>query len=293
MGLATLLRYVSAHPLNADAKIAALARVIRWQIGSRLLPGPVGLPYVGDTRLFASRGMMGATGNWYCGLHEADEMGFVLHMLRETDHFVDVGANVGSYTVLASGCAKARTTAIEPIPTTFAHLRRNVALNELGDRVRCWQGGLSDASGTLRFSSELDTVNHVLADNENVAALDVPVTTLDELVGDDCPTVIKIDVEGHELAVLRGASQVLSDPRLQAVIMETNGSGTRYGVSDEELVRVMTGNGFAMFDYEPISRAYTAKSPSSVGNTLFIRDIETAKQRTNSAPRFSLARGSI
>ena len=149
-------------------KVAAIGRVIRWQLGSRLLPGPVLLPYVGTTRLFAARGMTGATGNWYCGLHEHCEMAFVLHMLRNSDHFLDVGANVGSYTVLSAGAVGARTTAMEPIPVTFGHLSRNVALNGLADHVRCWNGGLADRAGSLKFSSGLDTVNHVLAPGETM-----------------------------------------------------------------------------------------------------------------------------
>ena len=101
---ARLLRYVWNHPLNVrGGRLAAIGRVFRWQLASRLLPGPIALPYVGDTWLFATRGMTGATGNWYCGLHEVAEMAFVLHLLRPDDHFVDVGANVGSYTILAGG----------------------------------------------------------------------------------------------------------------------------------------------------------------------------------------------
>ena len=122
MKLLNLLRYVWTHPLNAGGEMRAVGRVIQWQIGSRLLPGLVSLPFVGATQLLVERGMTGATGNWYCGLHEAPEMAFVLHVLRATDHFVDVGANVGSYTVLAAGAVGARSTAVEPIPSTFTHL---------------------------------------------------------------------------------------------------------------------------------------------------------------------------
>ena len=141
MQLFRLLAYVWRHPLNARGRLSAIGRVAKWQIGSRLLPGAVALPYVGGTRLFATRGMWGATGNWYCGLHEVAEMAFVLHVLRPSDKFIDVGANVGSYTVLAAGAVGSRVLAVEPIPTTFGFLRRNVALNGLGELVRCWQGG--------------------------------------------------------------------------------------------------------------------------------------------------------
>lgn len=52
--------------------------------------------------------MTGATGNIYVGLHEFEDMAFLLHVLRRTDLFVDVGANIGSYTILAGGAAGAK-----------------------------------------------------------------------------------------------------------------------------------------------------------------------------------------
>ena len=87
--------------------------------------------------------MTGATGNWYCGLHEHDDMGFALHFLRATDCLFDIGANVGSYTVLAAGGAGARVVAVEPIPSTFRALRANVRLNDLDDRVTCSTSALA------------------------------------------------------------------------------------------------------------------------------------------------------
>ena len=98
-----LFKFVWGHPLNHNGRWESLLRVFRWQLGSRLLPGLIALPFVEDTYIFARRGMTGATGNWYCGLHELQDMAFVLHLLRADDHFVDIGANIGSYTVLAGG----------------------------------------------------------------------------------------------------------------------------------------------------------------------------------------------
>src|ERR1700683_2268415 len=218
-----LLRYVWNHPLNSRGRLAALARVLRWQLACRLMPGLIALPFAEGTWLFATRGMTGATGNYYCGLHELGEMAFVLHLLRDGDQFIDIGANIGSYTILAAGVGRARVLAVEPLPTTFAHLERNVLLNGLSARVVCHQLGLSDSAGTLRFSSGLDTANHVLARDEALPSLEVPVIRLDDLPGVDSPTLLKIDVEGHELAVLNGARTVLTKPSVLAVVMETNG----------------------------------------------------------------------
>jgi len=287
-----LLRYVWNHPLNANGQFAALWRVLRWQIASRLMPGPIALPYAEGTFLFATRGMTGATGNWYCGLHEVNEMAFVLHLLHPGEHFLDVGANVGSYTVLAAGAANARVTAVEPIPATHAHLQRNVVLNGLSERVRCCQAGLSDTSGVLRFSTQLDTVNHVLAAGEDLPGADVPVMRLDDLVGQDVPILIKIDVEGHELAVLRGGSDTLRDSGLMAVVMETNGSGVRYGVPDDALTALMNECGFAPFGYDPFRRRLTDTVRAN-GNTVFVRDREAVEKRCRSARKFRLVNGEI
>lgn len=291
MGTRDSLRFVWTHPLNANGRLKAVGRVVRWQVGSRLLPGPIALPFVGDTRLFVTRGMAGATGNWYCGLHEAAEMGFVLHALRPTDLFLDVGANVGSYTVLAAGAVGARVTAAEPIPATFQNLVRNVELNGLRDRARCEQVGLSEQSGSLRFTDDLDTVNHVVSGTEE-GGTEIPVTTIDGLTGSDTPTIIKIDVEGYELPVVRGGHRTLADERCLAVILETNGSGARYGVDDSEIVAVMARHRFDPFGYDPVGRRLS-RGTTGGANTIFIRDVTAVETRIRHAPRYRLVNGSI
>ena len=98
------LRFILGHPLNRGRRGAAMVRYLRWQVGARLLPGAALVPFVNETKLLATPGMTGVTGNIYCGLAEFDDMAFVLHMLRADDLFVDVGANVGAYALLAGGC---------------------------------------------------------------------------------------------------------------------------------------------------------------------------------------------
>lgn len=290
--LFALLRFVWRHPLNRADRLGALARVARWQLGSRLLPGPVAVPFVGAARLVLERGMSGATGNWYCGLHEPEEMAFVLHLLRPADLFVDVGANIGSYSVLASAGVGARSLAIEPVPATFERLLRNVRINALGERVTCFQAGVSAAAGTLAFTAGLDTVNHVLAEGEAGESVQVEVLPLDSLPLARQATLIKIDVEGHEQAVLEGAGAVLSSPGLLAVVMETNGSGARYGLHDDALFACMTGHGFARYAYDPFARRLHA-AQAGAANAIFLRDPDAVAARLRDAPRYRLVNGQI
>jgi FkbM family methyltransferase len=188
--LASLFRYWQRHPLASRDLPGTAARFLRWQLGSRLLPMPVIVPWVGSTSLVIETGMTGATMNIYCGLHEAADMAFVLHVLRPGDVFLDVGANVGTYTILASGVAQARTLALEPIPATFERLLRNLRLNDLLSRVdaRCLAVGATE--GSVRFTAGRDTTNRavsLLPSPSQEPTVEVPLTSLDQLLQEDPP----------------------------------------------------------------------------------------------------------
>jgi FkbM family methyltransferase len=250
------------------------------------------LPFVGGTRLAVERGMTGATGNWYCGLWEADEMGFLLHFLRPGDLFLDVGANVGSHTVLASGAVGAQTIAVEPVPTTFAKLQLNIRTNDLGGLVEAHCCGLSDRRAEIEFTSGMDTLNRVALAGDDVETIRVPVCSLDELCAGRVPKAIKIDVEGHEAAVLGGAAQTLSRPELAAALLETRDLGNKYGSSDQQLIETMKQNGFVPCVYDARSR--TLKQQDRGGfNTIFVRDLESVQAACREAPQFVLVNGRI
>ncbi len=290
MGMLNTLGFIMGHPLNAKRKLASLIRFAQWQIGSRLAGGPVAKRFVDRTRLLVGRGMHGATQNIYCGLHEFEDMAFVLHALREGDGFVDVGANIGAYTVLAAGAVGARCVSIEPIPGTFGHLRDNINLNGIAERVVAMNIGLGNGRGALRFTAGLDTVNHVLAATEaDSGTVEVKVEKLDDLLPDFEPAIVKIDVEGYETNVIAGARRVLSRPSLLAVIMELNGSGGRYGFDESRLHRQMLEYGFEPFGYAPFERRLVPLDGKNTrsGNTLYVRDAAEVSRRLGSARRFT------
>lgn len=280
------LRFILTHPLNRSRKFGALVGYVRWQIGSRLVQGPVAVPFVERTRLLVRAGMRGATGNLYCGLHEFASMGLVLHALRFGDLFVDVGANIGSYTILASGVCGASTISIEPVQEAFRHLADNVNLNGLGDLVSLNRVAVGDSPGMVRMTSALDTLNHVVPEDRGGDAVEVPILTLDGLLDGRAATLLKIDVEGYEAHVVRGAGHTLSVYPPLAVIVEMNGQGGRYNSGEEALDADLRGFGFAPCQYDPFSRSLTpgAGFPRTDPNVLYVRDIAALAARLRSAP---------
>lgn len=291
MGLLRTFEFIINHPLNRRHRLRAFGRYVRWQFSSLLAPGLIAVPFVEESRFLATFGMTGLTGNIYGGLHEFEDMAFLLHALRPEDLFVDIGANVGSYTILASKNAGAETVSIEPVPSTFEQLLDNINLNRLSEKVIALNIAVGQKSGRLRFTTSLDTVNHVVPENsEEKATIEVPVQRLDDVLKEKSPFLMKIDVEGFETEVLRGAEETLSRGTLQAIIMEVNGSGARYGYDDMALHKQLLERGFSSYTYQPFTRTLTKLELKGLhqGNILYIRDLDLISKRLKSARAYSI-----
>jgi FkbM family methyltransferase len=291
------LRHITRHPFSRGRKIDAARRFVRWQVSSRLALGPTLVPFVDSLRLCVANGMTGATGNIYTGLAEFDDMALVLHVLRPGDLFVDIGANIGSYTILAAA-AGAHAIAFEPVPTTYEALALNVRLNDLGGSVITNRAAVGATAGSIRFTANHDTVNHVATADEVEGTVEVPVVTLDEAlarVSAEVPMLIKIDVEGYETEALAGATRTLASPGLRAVIMELNGNGARYGFDDDALHQTMLDYGFQPFSYDAMTRKLSSLPGRNraEGNTIYLRDIQMVESRIATARRFGVQGKSI
>jgi FkbM family methyltransferase len=268
------LNFILSHPLNRGRPLSTLGRVAAWQIVSRLRT-EIEFEWIEGAKLVVSHGMTGATGNIYCGLHEFVEMSFLLHLLRPNDLFLDVGANIGSYTILAASVCKARAIAFEPDPDTARVLRGNIAINHLSALADVREAALGGAHGQIAFTVGLGPMNRVAGPGDKSAQV-VPITRLDDILDAETPTLIKMDVEGFEEQVLSGASRVLGSPSLLAV--------------QSELCTPMVRNTLESFSfkqrfYDPFTRTLR---PTPFGfrtsNALFIRDTELVTERLVQAP---------
>lgn len=286
--LTHVVNIIRHHPLTRSNQTAALIRFARWQIAQRLFPAGYVVPFVSDTRLLAERGMVSATGNIYCGLMEYEDMGFVMHLLRPGDVFCDIGANVGIFTVIAAGVSGAHVVAVEPVPTTADALEENVHLNRLSDLVRIERVVIGDKEGSAHFRIDGGTSNHVSDEVIEGKTLDLPMQTLSQVMAGQVPYLIKVDVEGFEWPVLKSAEAVLSDPACQVLIVETNGSGVRYDIPDEQVGGYLEGMGFKPHTYDPRARRLIALDKHAEHNTIYIKDVSAVTERVTSSEGFNL-----
>ena len=266
----------------------SLLQFAKWQAGSRIVPGAVVFDWVNGSKFLVKPGETGLTGNIYTGLHEFADMAFLLHVLREDDLFIDVGANVGSYSILACAAIGARGYAFEPVPQTHSRLVDNLRLNHIEERVKHPNIGIGDEAGSLIFTADGDTVNHALAAGESSQnTVNVEMATLDSILADESPSLIKIDVEGFETPALKGAEMTLSKDSLHSVIMELNGSGDRYGFDEMLIMEMMFDHGFATYSYDPMQRTLINLAGKNLvsGNTLFIKNRDYVLARLEGAPK--------
>lgn len=280
MSLASLARHVVRHPLNRQQRTRALIRLLRWQLGSRILKGEVIVPFVDDVSFICATGRAGLTQNIYCGLADPQEMGLLLHFLRHGDLFVDVGANVGSYTLLASGCCGANSVSIEPGPLMYRNLTRNLRINDL-ENVQVVNLAVGSVKGEIHFNASQDSQSHVLSPGEDATeVLIVGVDTLDHLVTADAPTAIKIDVEGFESDVVMGAELTLQNPKVKVVLIELIGHGSKYGKDERAVESTLLRYGYREFTYDPIARQLTENNTfGQKANKVFIRDRDFVQSR--------------
>jgi len=273
-----LAQFFASHPLTKDAPLKAWGRFARWQVASRLREEIV-MPWVGGQKLALRRGMSGATGNLYVGLHEFADMAFVVHFLREGDLFLDIGANVGSFTVLASGVARARSFAFEPISGTARDLKRNIAVNSLEGLASVHEVALGERDGEVAMTVGLGPMNAVTT-GASAGTRTVRQTTLDAVPGAAEARMMKLDVEGNEENVLRGAERVLAGTNLQAIEIET-----LTPASEQTILR----HGFARAYYDPFRHVLAREPigpPSS--NVLFVRDFAFVEGRVSSAQKIEV-----
>ncbi len=189
--------------------ISPVGRLLRTPL--RLIPRGAILPVMSGV----NRGMKwiarASTHGCWLGWYEPELQACMRKLVHSGMVAYDVGANAGFFTLALSRMVEAGGTvvAFEPFAENAANLLRHVALNKLAN-VQLIQAALSDASGIIPF--HVATNNSMGKIGEGSGSYLVPTLTVDEIVAMDqipAPNLMKIDVEGAESRVLRGASMTI------------------------------------------------------------------------------------
>ncbi len=191
------------------------------------------------------------TVKWICGF-------------QREEVFVDIGANMGLYSMIAAVHSKARVFAFEPEGENFALLNRNIRYNNVANSVVAWccaltdrrcvdrlyMTGLNAADSGHEFGAEVDPHLKPIKAAFAQGSLGYTLDEFLSLKALPVPNHIKIDVDGIEHLVVRGAHETFRRPELKSVLIEISPHIEEHA----KLIDTMSGFGFA-FDHDQVERA--------------------------------------
>lgn len=165
---------------------------------------------------------------YHLGFYELSLSELIWRAIEKTDSFIDVGTNIGYFTslALANTNFSGPVISFEPHPELYQAADKNIERTGNSSRVTFHEYALSDQDGeaTLFIPLEMETNNGLASlekPEEGVGSeIKVAIKRLDDLIDQNKKFVIKIDTEGHEAGVLKGATQALTSGALEVVFFE-------------------------------------------------------------------------
>lgn len=237
-------RYIVQHPANRERKVRQIAR----SVGFRVAAGfgrQVSVPLGQHSRIWASLSHASTILAAYANPPDWAEWVYWKKELQPGDLFVDIGANVGIYSILAAelGC---RVIAFEPDLQAVSTLRRNLELNNCEDRVTIVTAAVTDQDGCINFAQGQDALGYLGQNSTTNLGLETRCARLDSEIHEEIAG-LKIDVEGAELAVLMGAKALLASRKVKRIQVEWNDrSRVNFGTSRQPLAQFLTDHGFEL-----------------------------------------------
>lgn len=213
------VEYFLRHPTFRSQPLRVLSRVARWEL-IRALNCLAEIPFDGDSKVLVSSADGVGRVLYYFGDYEGHIQRVFDRFLGSCRLFVEVGANFGLYSVFAAKrmAAGGRVLAFEPNPEVARRCRYNI--DGLAN-VELREIGVGAKSERLLFRATANTATGMVVDDPGAGdTFSVQIEPLDDLVTDQID-LLKIDVEGHEAAVLAGASRLLGEGRVRVMHVET------------------------------------------------------------------------
>ncbi len=194
---------------------------------------------------------------------------FMLDTAKGKQVIFDVGANIGYYTVLFATNTGGKVYAFEPMSYQYSVLNRNIAINQL-QNVESTKNIVSDSDENKRiYFSGHDNSGGSSLEKVTTEFEDVPSITLDRFCEKNnigSIDIIKIDVEGHELSVLKGMSLLLSNKKIEHLFVEIHdGNLQKAGASSTELCNYLEKYGYKSYSIKTgVAEKYTVGNDESL-----------------------------
>lgn len=247
------LRVLFKAPYNKKFPVFALVRFVYWKL-IRVFKLKDVKYTIWDTRKillnYNSFQCMWIMYNYYV---DWEEFNLMRRYIQPGDEVFDIGANMGIYTIWMSGfISKGTIHSFEPDPGNFERLQKNIAVNNLQTRVIANKKAAGDVDGELAFTKGLDGENHIV-DHDFKNSVTILSQKIDSYVLQHhirAISYMKIDVEGFEYAVLKGADMVLANKKIDIIQLEINKTISNSGRNVDDVLELLNHYQYLLCSYD-------------------------------------------
>ncbi len=222
-----VIKSVWSNPGNRGQRLIRAAKAIGWQLWKRIIRRPRTIKIANGRKFIAHSDCVVSSALIYAEWPEFHELQFVRSLLKPQDIVIDIGANVGHIGLLLSDIVNPKNiVAFEPTPVTYTRLKQNWLLNCFPTE-NLFNIAVGESAKIVKFPnlSHPGTMNaQVAGDSVKSEICEIELRTLDSFENiwlDGEIGLLKIDVEGFELDVFRGAVQTLKNNRPRLVMFES------------------------------------------------------------------------
>lgn len=258
------LRVVFTHPLNKGKKWRTLSKVLFWKLNQLTSKFPVAVDFANGIKCLCYPDSSYGGLVVYTGYPEYESMKVWERMIKPQDVVIDVGANIGLVSLLASPKTKQAIYAFEADPRVFPRLQENIRLNDLGHQISAINNAVSDRQGKLAFTLESQSeISHLTYKNVKTRSVrkhkmqSVTSVVLDQFVaakGIKRKLVVKVDVEGAELLVFKGMKKSFQKQQVKYLTFEMNKNCVQFGYQPQELLAWLESFDYQIFSLDPVAQ---------------------------------------
>ena len=250
MSAVSVLKFVWTNPGNRGARIRKLAGAFLWQLQKRLVRRPREMTLANGVRFVAHPDCVISSSLHYSDWPEHAELQFCRRNLRPGQRVIDVGANVGHFSLLLADVAGPENLfCFEPMRTAWDRLVANFRINEWSTS-HLGNVAVGRSCGTVNFPNpdRPDTTTSISGPGSIGSTVPVSMINLDSTVSQHPPGAVgllKIDVEGYEREVFLGAAQFLTRTRPNFIMFESLSQHL-----DFEIAKILREADYSVFQLE-------------------------------------------
>jgi FkbM family methyltransferase len=238
------------HPNNNNNKINTILRLIWWKLNQLFFKFPAIIELTSGVKCICYPNSSFGSLIVYTQLPEYLEMTFLKRYLSDDSVFIDVGAGIGDFSLIAaSKINKGRIFSFEPVKESYNRFIENIRINGFDNKIELIKKVISDKNGYISFSEEkVNEISHINLDQKNKNKRKT--LSLDSfLLKNNLPVVdlIKIDVEGAESMVLSGLSKSFKKNKIKLMIIELNNNSSAFGTNSQNNYLTIVNNKFKCF----------------------------------------------